>query len=98
RRSGFHEFSELGLIDLSEKRHALEVLENEDEMASGLRHALDQEHARQDRIAWKVTLEDRRADRHLSTGAYGSRDPVDGVDPVNQVKIFESHPARIRPA
>src|ERR1700730_17204599 len=86
----------LGFLDRAQERHALELHQRQQQPARRLRHRLDQQHARHDRVARKVALEDSILLRNLGLDRDGALAEIEVGDTVNQLEIFEVHGALLR--
>ncbi len=93
--SGADETAHLGFLDCAQKRHALEFRQRDQEPARRLSHRLDQQDTRHDRVAGKVTFEDRAFGGNLRLGRDGAFTDIEVDDAVNQTEIFELHGGRL---
>ena len=64
--AGKYGAAEFGFLDGDQERHGGEAVDRDDEPAAGLRHAFDLQHARHQRIAGKVSFENRALFRHAA--------------------------------
>src|SRR5579859_4970974 len=91
--------AQLGALDLGQERHPLELLQYQNKVARGLRHAFHEKHAGQDGIALEMPFEDRRFGGNQRRGANHTTDRIDLLHPINKLEVFEAHPAtRVRSA
>ena len=89
--AGADETSHLGFLDRGQERHALELVQGDQEPAGGLRHGLDQQHAGHQRIAGEMSLEDGRFGRDPRLGANGLLRKIKLGDAVDELKVLETH-------
>src|ERR1700726_3992798 len=94
--AGGNEAAHLGFLDRGEERHALELRQGDQEPAGCLRHRLDQQYTRHDRMARKVTFEDGILQRYLRLDRDGALSDIEVGDAVNQLEIFKLHDGRLR--
>src|SRR5215216_3922144 len=86
-----HEGAQLGFLDGGEKRHALEARNRDDEPTRGLRHGFDEQHAGHQRMAGKMTFEDRAGERNRGLAADRSIGEIELDDAIDQLKILKLH-------
>ena len=95
RLPGRDERSQLRFLERGEERHARELGHRDHEPAGGLRHRLDQQHARHQRIAGEVAFEDGRCGRNARLGTDGLLGEIEIDDAVDELEILDAH-ARVR--
>src|SRR5689334_21043766 len=86
-----HEGAQLRLLDGGEECHALELGGGQHEPARGLRHRLDQQHARHQRVAGKMSFEDRAFLRDLGIDADRPPIEIEVDDTVDELEILYPH-------
>src|SRR5579883_128819 len=89
--TGLDEGAQLRLFDSRQERHARESGRRDNEPPRGLCHAFDEQHSRHQRQAGEMALENRRLTRNGGQRANGAVTQVEVEDPIDQLKIFETH-------
>src|SRR5262249_45675725 len=89
--TGGNEGSQLGFFDSCEKWHARELGDRDEQPTRGLRHGFNEENARHQRMAGKVSLKDRGCGRYARLGADRLIGDTERDYSVDQLKIFEPH-------
>src|SRR5215471_1997443 len=92
--AGNYEGAQLRLLDGGEERHALELGGGQHEPARGLRHRLDQQHARHQRMPGEMPFEDRAFLRNLGIDADRAPTEIEVDDAVDELEILDSHDER----
>ena len=82
-RARLDESAEFGFLDRRQERHALKFIGRHQQPAPGLRHGFDQQHARHQRIAREVPLEDRTFGRYRGLAANRTGGEIETDDPVD---------------
>src|SRR3984957_4491551 len=85
------EGAQLCLLDGGEERHPLELGRRDDEPARGLRHRLDQQHARHQRMAGKMPFEDGAFLRHLRVDADRAPIEIEVDDTIDELEVLDPH-------
>src|SRR3569623_5206 len=85
------EVAHLAFLDGSEKWHAFELQQRDQQPARSLGHGLDQQHARHQRIAGEVALEDRALLRDLCRDGDAALADIKISDAIDHLEIFEAH-------
>src|SRR5262249_42826456 len=86
-----YERAQLRLFQRSEERHPGELSDGDDQPARGLRHRLDEQHARHQWIAGKVAFEDGGCARNARLGSDGLLGKIEIDDTVDELKVLEAH-------
>src|SRR6185437_12336463 len=89
-----HKHTELGILDGGKKCHPLKTINRDDQPAGSLSHSLNQEHARHQREARKVALEDRASCWNCCLGADCAVRETEIGNPVNQLEVLKTHVIR----